>query len=280
MKKIASIALAVAASLAMGVALVGCADAAGNDSGSISLGKDFEVANADTVKYNRNFKTTKTKHTSAVAEVVLPKASGVQANGDGVVGMIFHLKENEDSSMNFGIIGLRRNKADKIQYYVSMFENVDTDEKKNLNTGKSNFCDLDGVEIGQKGSKAKETGYPDGNLHDLATAKNDSETVYIVLTAGDDDDGSYDVVFVDSTGYDAVKKVNKAKTEAEIAAAEAEVSKHILGRPLTIPASVTGDTKATQYKLGMYLNAYPGCTLKGKLTLKDLVNECEIELED
>lgn len=278
MKKIASIALAVAASLAMGVALVGCADAAGNDSGSISLGKDFEVANTDTAKYNRNFKTTKTKHTSAVAEVVLPKASGVLANGDGVVGMIFHLKENKDESMNFGIIGLRRNKADKIQYYVSMFENVDTDEKKNLNTGESNFCDLEGVEIGKTGSKAKETGYPDGNLQNLTTAKNDSETVYIVLTATED--GSYDVVFIDSTGYEAVKNVGKAKTEAEIAAAEAEVSKHVLGIPLTIPASVTGDTKPTQYKLGMYLNAYPGCTLKGKLTLKDLVNECEIELED
>lgn len=278
MKKIASIALAVAASLAMGVALVGCADSAGNDSGSISLGKDFEVANTDTVKYNRNFKTTKTKHTSAVAEVVLPKASGVQPNGDGVVGMIFHLEENEDHSMNFGIIGLRRNKAGKIQYYVSMFENVDTDETKNLNTGVSNFCDLEGVEIGKTGSKAKETGYPDDKIHDLTTAKNDPETVYIVLTA--DDDGSYDVMFIDSTGYEAVKNADKAETEAEIAAAELEVSKHMLGIPLTIPASVTGDTEATQYKLGMYLNAYPGCTLKGKLTLKDTVNECEIELED
>lgn len=99
-----------------------------------------------------------------------------------------------------------------------------------------------------------------------------------MLTA--EDDGSYDVMFIDSTGYEAVKNADKAETEAEIAAAELEVSKHVLGIPLTIPASVTGDTEATQYKLGMYLNAYPGCTLKGKFTLKDTVNECEIELED
>ena len=104
---------------------MGCADKAGDDADGLSLGKEFALENKTTTNYNRNYVTTKTKHTSAVAEVVLPKASGVQPNGDGVVGMIFHLEENEDHSMNFGIIGLRRNKADKVQYYVSMFENVD-----------------------------------------------------------------------------------------------------------------------------------------------------------
>lgn len=42
----------------------------------------------------------------------MPKSTGSDDNGDGVVGMIFAVKENEDKTQNFGLVGLRRKKQE------------------------------------------------------------------------------------------------------------------------------------------------------------------------
>lgn len=103
-------------------------------------------------------------------------------------------------------------------------------------------------------------------------------TVYVELLAGGTDsdsdgkvesgegDGSYKIKIYNSEAWDATTK----KLKTDVSAKKTE----------TIEAAKTGDTKATQYKLGMYLNAYANSTLKGKVTLVDTINECEIEFED
>ena len=92
MKKITKLALVMAATVVAG-AFMGCADKAGDAADGLSLGKEFALENKTTTNYNRNYVTTKTKHTSAIAEIVMPKSTGSDNNGDGVVGMIFVSKK-------------------------------------------------------------------------------------------------------------------------------------------------------------------------------------------
>ncbi len=275
MKKITKLALVMAATVVAG-AFMGCADKAGDDADGLSLGKEFALENKTTTNYNRNYVTTKTKHTSAIAEIVMPKSTGLDNNGDGVVGMIFAVKENEDKTQNFGLVGLRRNKAGEVQYYISYYTNVSL-ASENLNKA-NNFCDKNGKKIGETGCLATEADIS-GNFVDTGIrAATGDVTVYVELLAGgtdtdndgkvesDEGDGSYEIKIYDSEAWDATAK--KLKTGA------------LAKKTGTIVAAKTGDTKATQYKLGMYLNAYANSTLKGKVTLVDTINECEIEFED
>lgn len=273
MKKITKIALALAASVFVGAAFVGCAEEegeTGNINEPFSLTNDSESASV----YKRGYKTTKTKHTSAVAQVTLPSPVGYDKNAtpkaDGVVGLIFHVQENDDGSKNFGIVGLRRN-ANAVQYYISYYKNVSVaPEHINLY---NNFTDINGDIIGESAVATEhEVVKAYGSTGITAKTGEDCIVTIELLAAGPDKEPA-DGIIKDGEG-DGSYKINIYDgnwTKEAPGAVKATA---------VIPANDTGDSVATQYKLGLYTNAYPKCTLSGNLTIVDTVNECEIELED
>ena len=152
----------------------------------------------------------------------MPKSTGSDNNGDGVVGMIFAVKENEDKTQNFGLVGLRRKKAGAVQYYISYYTNVSL-ASENLNKA-NNFCDKNGKKIGETGCLATETDISGNFVNTGISAATGDVTVYVELLAGgadtendgkvesDEGVGSYVIKIYDSEAWDATAK--KLKTGA------------------------------------------------------------------
>lgn len=249
---------------------IGCPEVAGETG---SIGEDLELTNDSTTGYKRGYKSLKTKHTSASALITLGAMNGKNDNGDGIIGFIYHIQDVSDDkgtptgAKNFGLVGLGRNKKGQLMAYSSFFKNVAVDDK-NINKEK-NFTDLNGVVIDDKDKVCEATEY-EGEL--LTYSKYTSDitkpvTYRVDVVAGGPDtngdgkvkdgegDGSYIIT------VSTVKDDNSADTK-------------IVG--YKIPAKETGDTKATQYDLGIYTNAYKGQTLTGRLELVDIVNEAEV----
>lgn len=247
---------------------IGCPEVAGETG---SIGEDLKLTNDSTTGYKRGYKSLKTKHTSASALITLGAMNGDNDNGDGIIGFIYHIQDVSDSkgtptgAKNFGLVGLGRNKKGQLRAYSSFFKNVAVDDV-NINKAK-NFTDLNGVVIKEPDCKATEY---EGKLETYTEYKSDITkpiTYRVDVVAGGPDtngdgkvkdgegDGSYIIT------VSTVKDDNSA-------------DKKIVG--YTIPAKETGDTKATQYDLGIYTNAYKGQTLTGRLELVDIVNEAEV----
>lgn len=247
---------------------IGCPEVAGETG---SIGEDLELTNDSTTGYKRGYKSLKTKHTSASALITLGAMNGKNDNGDGIIGFIYHIQDVSDSkgtptgAKNFGLVGLGRNKEGQLMAYSSFFKKVAVDDT-NINK-KKNFTDLKGVMIGEDGCEATEY---EGTLKTYNNYTSDITkpvTYRVDVVAGGEDtdkdgkvedgegDGSYIIT------VSTVKDDNSA-------------DKKIVG--YTIPAKETGDTKATQYDLGIYTNAYKGQTLTGRLELVDIVNETEV----
>lgn len=247
---------------------IGCPEVAGETG---SIGEDLELTNDSTTGYKRGYKSLKTKHTSASALITLGAMNGTNDNGDGIIGFIYHIQDVSDDkgsptgAKNFGLVGLGRNKKGQLMAYSSFFKNVAVDNT-NINKEK-NFTDPNGIVIRAKDCKATEY---EGELKTYTEYKSDITkpvTYRVDVVAGGPDtngdgkvkdgegDGSYIIT------VSTVKDDNSA-------------DKKIVG--YTIPAKETGDTKATQYDLGIYTNAYKGQTLTGRLELVDIVNEAEV----
>lgn len=247
---------------------IGCPEVAGETG---SIGEDLELTNDSTTGYKRGYKSLKTKHTSASALITLGAMNGKNDNGDGIIGFIYHIQDVSDSkgtptgAKNFGLVGLGRNKEGQLMAYSSFFKKVAVDDT-NINK-KKNFTDLKGVMIGEDGCEATEY---EGELKTYTNYTSDITkpvTYRVDVVAGGEDtdkdgkvedgegDGSYIIT------VSTVKDDNSA-------------DKKIVG--YTIPAKETGDTKATQYDLGIYTNAYKEQTLTGRLELVDIVNETEV----
>lgn len=247
---------------------IGCPEVAGETG---SIGEDLKLTNDSTTGYKRGYKSLKTKHTSASALITLGAMNGDNDNGDGIIGFIYHIQDVSDSkgtptgAKNFGLVGLGRNKKGHLMAYSSFFKNVAVDDV-NINKAE-NFTDLNGVVINEPDCKATEY---KGKLNTYTEYKSDITkpvTYRVDVVAGGPDtngdgkvkdgegDGSYIIT------VSTVKDDNSADTK-------------IVG--YTIPASKTGDKKATQYDLGIYTNAYKGQTLTGRLELVDIVNEAEV----
>lgn len=246
---------------------IGCPEVAGETG---SIGEDLELTNNTTDGYKRGYKSLKTKHTSASALITLGAMNGNYKNGDGIIGFIYHIQDVSDSNgtptgaKNFGLVGLGRYPNGQLFAYSSFFKKVAVDDV-NINKAK-NFTDLNGVMIGEKNCEATEKG------GDIKTYSNKSDitkpvTYRVDVVAGGPDtdkdgkvedgegDGSYKITI------STVKDDNSADKKID---------------EFSIPATVTDDTKATQYDLGIYTNAYPGQTLRGRLELVDIVNEAEV----
>ena len=149
--------------------------------------------------------------------------------------------------------------------YSSFFRNVAVDNT-NINKEK-NFTDPNGIVIGAKDCKATEY---EGELKTYTEYKSDitKPVTYRVdvVAGGNDTDGDGKVE--DGEG-DGSYKITISTVKDDNSA-----DKKIVG--YTIPASETGDKRATQYDLGIYTNAYKEQTLTGRLELVDLVNEAEV----
>lgn len=255
----------------------GCAESAGETG---KIGKDIEITNSKletaSDKYCRGYQSLKTKHTSGSALITLPKASGTNANGDGVIGYIFGIRDSdkEDSNVkSFAVVGIRRNNENKVECYGSYFANVSVaDDKINLyNT----FADKNGVKIGDTDCLATEYKFiPEGSetyatlISDVGNDEDIVLRVDVVAQGTDTDkDGK-----VEAGEGDGNYKISIYKTAADGVTADGKALKEV-----TVQSP--GDTTAKQYDLGLYTNVYPQCTLKGKLWLTDLVNEAGVVLE-
>lgn len=88
------------------------------------------------VKYARAFQTTKTKHLSAdvLVEIDTKSTSQPKSGASYTVGYLFNLNGSgtADDPYSFGIVGLRYNYGgnNKVQYYISYFTNVLSDDVK------------------------------------------------------------------------------------------------------------------------------------------------------
>lgn len=247
---------------------IGCPEVAGETG---SIGEDLKLTNDSATGYKRGYKSLKTKHTSASALITLGAMNGTNDNGDGIIGFIYHIQDVSDDkgtptgAKNFGLVGLGRNKKGQLMAYSSFFRNVAVDNT-NINKEK-NFTDPNGIVIGAKDCKATEY---KGELKTYTEYKSDitKPVTYRVdvVAGGNDTDGDGKVE--DGEG-DGSYKITISTVKDDNSA-----DKKIVG--YTIPAKETGDTKATQYDLGIYTNAYKGQTLTGRLELVDIVNEAEV----
>lgn len=246
---------------------IGCPEVAGETG---SIGEDLKLTNDSTTGYKRGYKSLKTKHTSASALITLGAMNGTNDNGDGIIGFIYHIQDVSDDkgtptgAKNFGLVGLGRNKEGLLMAYSSFFKNVAVDNT-NINKEK-NFTDPNGIVIGANDCKATEY---EGKLKTYTEKSDITKPVTYrvdVVAGGNDTDGDGKVE--DGEG-DGSYKITISTVKDDNSA-----DKKIVG--YTIPASETGDKRATQYDLGIYTNAYKRQTLTGRLELVDIVNEAEV----
>lgn len=246
---------------------IGCPEVAGETG---SIGEDLKLTNDSATGYKRGYKSLKTKHTSASALITLGAMNGTNGNGDGIIGFIYHIQDVSDDkgtptgAKNFGLVGLGRNKKGQLMAYSSFFRNVAVDNT-NINKEK-NFTDPNGIVIGAKDCKATEY---EGELKTYTEKSDITKPVTYrvdVVAGGNDTDGDGKVE--DGEG-DGSYKITISTVKDDNSADKKIVD-------YTIPASETGDKRATQYDLGIYTNAYKGQTLTGRLELVDIVNEAEV----
>lgn len=278
MKIMKKIAVAVFAG-AMVFGFASCGDTVGETG---KIGKDINLTNETTTDYQRGYTTLKTKHTSASAIVTLPVVNDsldgetANTNGNGVIGFIFGIKDVKENNKtvedvkDFCLVGLRREKNNVVNAYTSAFKNVSVKEE-HLNLG-NNFADKNGKVIGKEGSEAKELG-SDKDYKKVTDAPAEKEILLRVevVAGGPDTDGDGKVEDGEGDGSYNIA-IYKVADDGETKSGKALYT-------ATITATETGDTKATQYDLGLYTNVYAQQKLNGKLYLTDTVNEAGILLD-
>ena len=295
MKKIAAVTIAAAALFAF----AGCAGESEDENGMLSVsGKkcSIDYTNEKPENYSRAFETLKTKHFDAVCKIEstvnLAKEDAkdnTNNRADGIMGYIFDVLQNDDGSYNFTIAGVRYNAYKQaVQAYVTAYKNVGGG--KYLSAG-NDFCDKNGVEIGQKGCLASSTEFlseSNSGIIDLAPktiAKGEKATIWIDLVCQDNKsegrkgtEGDYVVTFYYADPQRTTTVEGKDTTY------KAENLANIKLKSITIPVASTNyasiKAKAAQTYLGFYANVYGGKTLTGTWELLDLEGAAEpVELE-
>ena len=295
MKKIAAVTIAAAALFAF----AGCAGESEDENGMLSVsGKkcSIDYTNEKPENYSRAFETLKTKHFDAVCKIesTVNLAKGdakddTNDRADGVMGYIFDVLQNDDGSYNFTIAGVRYNAYKQaIQAYVTAYKNVGGG--KYLSAG-NDFCDINGVEIGQKGCLASseelllKTAPGIKTLKEIEIAKGEKATIWVDLVCQDGESegrkgnkGDYVVTFYSEDPQRTTSAVGKNTTYG------AQNLESIKLDSVTIPAASTNyakiQEKAAQAYLGFYANVYGGKTLTGTWELLDLEGAAEpVELE-
>lgn len=223
--------------------------------------------------YSRGFKSLKTRHYDAVCKISNTTTANKQY-GDGVMGYIFALSQNSDSTYNFGLAGVRNNNG-KVEAYVSYFSNIGG---KYLSAGQ-NFADKNGIIIGKTGCLAAEHDITKEALGDtswktIKTSAGTSFDVWINVVANDGtsegrtgDAGSYTVSFYTA---DPLRTTSAIGSNTEYGAGGASAVAEY-----TVPASDTGLVEMTKLDLGFYANVYGESTVKGTWELSDIEGDAE-----
>ena len=295
MKKIAAVTIAAAALFAF----AGCAGESEDENGMLSVsGKkcSIDYTNEKPENYSRAFETLKTKHFDAVCKIEstvnLAKEDAkndTNNRADGVMGYIFDVLQNDDGTYNFTIAGVRYNAYKQaVQAYITAYKNVGGG--KYLSAG-NDFCDKNGVEIGQEGCLASSKEFlseKNSGIIDLPSkpiAKGEKATIWIDLVCQDGKstgrtgtEGDYVVTFYYQDPQRTTSAAGKDTTY------KAENLDTIKLASVTIPVTSTNYTsikdKAAQTYLGFYANVYGGKTLTGTWELLDLEGAAEpVELE-
>ena len=293
MKKIAAVTIAAAALFAF----AGCAGESEDENGMLSVsGKkcSIDYTNEKPADFSRAFKTLKTKHFDAVCKIestvnLAKEETNKDNKADGVMGYIFDVLQNDDDSYNFTIAGVRYNAyTQKVQAYVTAYKNVGGGEY--LSAG-NDFCDKNGVEIGQEGCLASSKEFlseENSGIIDLPSkpiAKGEKATIWIDLVCKDGEstgrtgtEGDYVVTFYRQDPQRTTSAAGKDTTY------KAENLEDIKLHSVIIPVANTNyasiKDKAAQTYLGFYANVYGGKTLTGTWELLDLEGAAEpVELE-
>ena len=287
MKKIAAVTIAAAALFAF----AGCAGESEDENDMLSVkgsGCSIDYTN-ESDGYSRGFKSLKTNHLDAVCKItqtVNSVAITKDNNGDGVLGFIFDLSQDNTTKLyNFTIAGTRYNvtKAET-QVYVTKYINIDS---KYLSAG-SDFCGSDGNKakpvdkFNREDTAAQCIDYLDGpagyaKLEGVKIDKTKPQaSIWIDVIANDGtsknrkgDAGSYTVKFytADPKRKTSASGMNTTYNETDNAP-ESTVT-------VQIPVSDTGYDKATQNDLGFYANVYSNRTLTGSWELSDIEGSAE-----
>lgn len=287
MKKIAAVTIAAAALFAF----AGCAGESEDENEMLSIkgsGCSINYTN-ETNGYSRGFKSLKTKHYDAVCKItqtVNSVAITKNNNGDGVLGFIFDLSQDNTTKLyNFTIAGTRYNVTeDETQAYVTKYINIDS---KYLSAG-SDFCGSDGNKakpvdkFNREDTAAQCIDYLDGpagyaKLEGVKIDKTKAQaSIWIDVIANDGksknrkgDAGSYTVKFytADPKRKTSASGMDTTYNETDNAP-ESTVT-------VQIPVSDTGYDKATQNDLGFYANVYSNRTLTGSWELSDIEGSAE-----
>lgn len=289
MKKIAAVTIAAAALFAF----AGCAGESEDENDMLSVkgsGCSIDYTN-ESDGYSRGFKSLKTNHYDAVCKItqtVNSLAITQNNNGDGVLGFIFDLSQDNTTKLyNFTIAGTRYNVTKgETQVYVTKYINIDS---KYLSAG-SDFCGSDGKKAKSVKSfdrtdtaaqcidylgTADTAGYVklEGVKIDETKAQG---SIWIDVIANDGKSinrkgtvGSYTVKFYTS---DPKRKTSAVGSDTKYDDKEIAPT---AAQQVEIPASDTEYTKATQNDLGFYANVYSNRTLTGSWELSDIEGSAE-----
>ena len=287
MKKIAAVTIAAAALFAF----AGCAGESEDENEMLSIkgsGCSINYTN-ETNGFSRGFKSLKTNHYDAVCKItqtVNSIAINQDNNGDGVLGFIFDLSQDNTTKLyNFTIAGTRYNVTKgETQVYVTKYINIDS---KYLSDG-SDFCGSDGqpakkvTSFNRKDTAAQYIDYlvGPGGYEKLEGVEIDETkaqaSIWIDVIANDGNSknrkgeaGSYTVKFytADPKRKTSASGMNTTYNETDNAP-DSTVT-------VQIPVSDTGYDKATQNDLGFYANVYSNRTLTGSWELSDIEGSAE-----
>ena len=287
MKKSAAVTIAAAALFAF----AGCAGESEDENDMLSVsGKKCSIDYTnESDGYSRGFKSLKTNHLDAVCKItqtVNSVAITKDNNGDGVLGFIFDLSQDNTTKLyNFTIAGTRYNVTKgETQVYVTKYINIDS---KYLSDG-SDFCGSDGqpakkvTSFNRENTAAQCIDYlvgPGGyeKLEGVEIDKTKAQaSIWIDVIANDGtsknrkgEAGSYTVKFytVDPKRKTSASGMDTTYNETDNAP-ESTVT-------VQIPVSATGYDKATQNDLGFYANVYSNRTLTGSWELSDIEGSAE-----
>lgn len=287
MKKIAAVTIAAAALFAF----AGCAGESEDENDMLSVkgsGCSIDYTN-ESDGYSRGFKSLKTNHYDAVCKItqtVNSIAIDKNNNGDGVLGFIFDLSQDNTTKLyNFTIAGTRYNVSEgETQVYVTKYINIDS---KYLSDG-SNFCGSDGqkaktvTSFDRKDTAAQCIDYlvgPAGfaKLEGVEINKTKAQaSIWIDVIANDGTSknrngvaGSYTVKFYTS---DPKRKTSAVGSDTTY---DGKDTAPTAAKEVTISASDTGYNEATQNDLGFYANVYNKRTLTGSWELSDIEGSAE-----
>ncbi len=295
MKMVKKILLGLVATAAV-IGFAGCKASVEDEYKMLKVSGDkcsIDHENKTTDKYNRGWETLQQNHIDGICKITAEITDKTTANGSGVYGYIFNLKQNDDKSYNFTLAGVRFAQNGQIQGYVSDYKNVGA---KYMSEG-SDFCDKNGKAVNAADSLATCTEKLGSGITTLTTKSynvGDKVSIWIDVvaydgistgrsletgaTAAEKGKNTYYVKFYDE---DPVRTKNGDNLTYNTAVSAKATSTAIsLNNPLADSDAHFSATKG-QSKLGFYANVYASSKLKGtwEIPTASLYHEAE-EIEE